>query len=82
MYGNRKLIMAAALCATLTVLAQAPSPAGTYYVATTGSDVIGDGSQANPWGTIGYADANSRLVAAIRPTARATTRLSRMAWSL
>lgn len=26
----------------------------TYYVATTGSDTRGDGSNANPWATIGY----------------------------
>ena len=31
------------------------SAADTYYVATTGSDVTGDGSASNPWATIQYA---------------------------
>jgi len=30
-------------------------PQGTYYVSTTGSDITGDGSIGNPWGTIDYA---------------------------
>jgi MYXO-CTERM domain-containing protein len=33
----------------------APAVAGTYYVATTGSDTSGDGSAAKPWATIKHA---------------------------
>ncbi|MHB9038439.1 MAG: hypothetical protein ACYC64_17445 [Armatimonadota bacterium] len=33
-----------------------------FYVSTTGSDITGDGSEANPWASIDYADANSLLL--------------------
>lgn len=38
---------------TLTVTRNTTT-ANVYYVATTGSDNAGNGSAANPWGTIGY----------------------------
>lgn len=41
---------------TLVLVPAAPAAAATdYYVATTGSDTLGDGSSGNPWATIGYA---------------------------
>lgn len=44
------LVLAFSLVATTPVAA-----AATYYVATTGSDVTGDGSSGTPWQTIQYA---------------------------
>ena len=37
------------------LLCSAIAHAGTYYVAPTGNDGSGDGSDANPWATIGHA---------------------------
>ncbi len=46
-------------CSTATVSATATiavaQPAKTYYVALTGNDATGDGSQAKPWRTLRYA---------------------------
>lgn len=39
---------------TVTITRQAAPPADAYYVATTGSDSTGNGSQSNPWKTIQY----------------------------
>ena len=41
--------------ATLLLPGEAQSIAGTFHVATDGSDVAGDGSPANPWATINHA---------------------------
>src|SRR6185312_4801080 len=46
----------------LVVLANL-SKAATYYVATNGSDVTGNGSAGNPWATIGHADSQNLLIA-------------------
>jgi hypothetical protein len=40
---------------SLMVAAAAARAQGTYHVATTGSDLTGDGSSGNPWGTISHA---------------------------
>ena len=50
------ILFALVLVLTLSLIPAVPAMAATdYYVATTGSDTTGDGSQGNPWATIGYA---------------------------
>jgi len=53
-------ILTVAVCAAMVVLSSF-AYAATYYVAANGSDATGDGSAANPWASINYADANSLL---------------------
>ncbi|HEV8539424.1 MAG TPA: DUF1565 domain-containing protein, partial [Bacteroidota bacterium] len=40
---------------SLSIMGSSLSLGGDYYVATTGNDTTGSGSQANPWRTIAYA---------------------------
>lgn len=50
------LILMFALAALLLIdIAQAGAQSITYYVATNGSDQIGDGSSSHPWATISHA---------------------------
>jgi len=46
------IVLGVSLVATMPVAAD---PGATYYVSTTGSDVTGDGSYSDPWGTIQHA---------------------------
>lgn len=55
------VVTVTALTATVKDFYFEPQAGNTYYVATTGSDETGDGSEGNPWATIGYADKNGIL---------------------
>ena len=54
------VMFALALVLSFSMVTAVPVAADTtYYVATTGSDTTGDGSQGNPWATITYAISQS-----------------------
>jgi len=50
-----------ALCLAALLASAVGCLGATYYVATDGSDTTGDGSEALPWASIDYADANKLL---------------------
>ena len=48
----RRLVALAIVCGCVAAIGGAPAAAQTFYVATDGNDLTGDGTAANPWGSI------------------------------
>src|SRR6478609_8303986 len=53
--GARAALIAIPVLLITLYVAQQPSAISQLYVATTGSDVTGDGTQGNPWATVQHA---------------------------